>query len=116
MDAAGLEHAAILGYSEGGPPASLFAATYPKRCDALVLAETGAKFVADDGYLPDARAKLDHVWKLQLAATDEWGQGKLFALWSPSLEGGPVTGRRWGARSGSARVPAWRGPSCARPR
>jgi class 3 adenylate cyclase/pimeloyl-ACP methyl ester carboxylesterase len=89
MDAAGLDHAAILGYSEGGPPAALFAATYPKRCDALVLVETGAKFVADDGYLPEARAKLDRVWELQLAATDDWGQGKLFALWSPSLEGAP---------------------------
>jgi class 3 adenylate cyclase len=88
MDAAGLEHAAILGYSEGGPPAALFAATYPKRCDALVLVETGAKFVADDDHLPEAREKLDRVWDLQLAATEEWGQGKLFALWSPSLEGG----------------------------
>src|SRR5438309_10670751 len=58
MDAAELEHAAILGYSEGGPPAALFAATHPQRCDALVLAEAGAKFVADDDYLPEARAKL----------------------------------------------------------
>src|SRR3954463_5993340 len=89
MDAAGLEHAAILGYSEGGPPATLFAATYPERCGALLLVETGARFVADDDYLPEARAKLDHGWELQLAATDEWGQGKLFALWSPSLQGGP---------------------------
>src|SRR6059058_1825016 len=92
MDAAGLEHAAILGYSEGGPPAALFAATYPRRCDALVLAEAGAKFVADDDYLPESRAKLDQVWRAA-----------------------PATGRRWGAQSGSARVPEWREPSCVRP-
>src|SRR5712691_12023756 len=37
MDAAGSERAAIVGVSEGGPMAILFAATYPDRCWALVL-------------------------------------------------------------------------------
>src|SRR5438132_9703430 len=40
MDAAGLEHAAILGESEAGPVAALFAATYPgphRRADHLRL-------------------------------------------------------------------------------
>jgi len=37
MDAAGSEKAAILGASEGGPMSTLFAATYPDRCWALVL-------------------------------------------------------------------------------
>jgi len=37
MDAAGMERAALLGISEGGPMAALFAATYPQRCRALVL-------------------------------------------------------------------------------
>ena len=37
MDAAGMEQAALLGISEGGPLAALFAATYPDRCRALVL-------------------------------------------------------------------------------
>ena len=46
MDAVGLERASLLGYSEGGPPAELFAATYPARCEALVLLETGPKFVS----------------------------------------------------------------------
>jgi pimeloyl-ACP methyl ester carboxylesterase len=35
MDAAGMERAALLGVSEGGPLATLFAATYPQRCQAL---------------------------------------------------------------------------------
>lgn len=38
MDAAGSERAAIMGVSEGGPMAILFAATYPERVFALVLA------------------------------------------------------------------------------
>ena len=37
MDAVGLERSAVMGVSEGGPLAALFAATYPERCDALVL-------------------------------------------------------------------------------
>src|SRR5215471_16438609 len=37
MDAAGSEHAALFGVSEGGPMSLLFAATYPQRVQALVL-------------------------------------------------------------------------------
>jgi class 3 adenylate cyclase len=37
MDAAGSEHAAVMGISEGGPMSILFAATYPERAWALVL-------------------------------------------------------------------------------
>lgn len=37
MDAAGLEHAAIVGLSEGGPMAIYFSVTRPQRTDALIL-------------------------------------------------------------------------------
>lgn len=37
MEAAGSEHAVLLGISEGGPLCSLFAATYPEKTDALVM-------------------------------------------------------------------------------
>jgi pimeloyl-ACP methyl ester carboxylesterase len=37
MDAVGVQRATQLGISEGGPLATLFAATYPQRCQALVL-------------------------------------------------------------------------------
>jgi pimeloyl-ACP methyl ester carboxylesterase len=37
MDAVGLERAALLGTSEGGPMSVLFAATYPERTWALIL-------------------------------------------------------------------------------
>jgi pimeloyl-ACP methyl ester carboxylesterase/class 3 adenylate cyclase len=37
MDAVGSNRAAVLGYSEGGSMAALFAATYPQRTPALVL-------------------------------------------------------------------------------
>lgn len=37
MDAVGIERASVLGISEGGSLAALFAATYPDRCQSLVL-------------------------------------------------------------------------------
>ena len=43
MDDAGLASAVILGISEGGPLAVLFAATYPERVEALVLGATYAR-------------------------------------------------------------------------
>jgi len=43
LDAVGSERAALFGYSEGGPMAMLFAATYPQRTTALVLYGTYAK-------------------------------------------------------------------------
>jgi class 3 adenylate cyclase len=43
MDAAGSEHAALMGISEGGPMSILFAATYPERAWALVLYGTFAR-------------------------------------------------------------------------
>jgi len=41
MDAAGLERAALLGVSNGGPIASIFAATHPERVSSLVLCIAG---------------------------------------------------------------------------
>ena len=46
MDAAGMEQAAVLGISEGGPLSALFAATYPERCSALVLYGSFARFTS----------------------------------------------------------------------
>jgi pimeloyl-ACP methyl ester carboxylesterase len=50
MDAAGSERAAVIGRSEGGPLAILFAATYPERTSALVLWNTYARGVRGPDY------------------------------------------------------------------
>lgn len=47
MDAAGFETAALLGVSEGGPAAILFAATRPERTRALILTGTTSYSVTD---------------------------------------------------------------------
>ncbi len=50
MDAVGSERAIVFGYSEGGPMAALFAATYPARTQALVLYGTYAARLRRDDY------------------------------------------------------------------
>jgi pimeloyl-ACP methyl ester carboxylesterase len=70
MDATGLERAAVFGWSEGGPMAVLFAATYPHRTTALVLYGTRARFVRAPDYpwgiapeeMESAIARLEAAW------------------------------------------------------
>ena len=61
MDAAGSERAALVGYSEGGPMALLFAATYPDRVTALVLGSTFARMDPPPD-LDEQLAALEHSW------------------------------------------------------
>ncbi len=50
MDAVGSERAAIFGWSEGGNMSALFAATYPERTTALVVASAFAKRLRSPDY------------------------------------------------------------------
>jgi pimeloyl-ACP methyl ester carboxylesterase/class 3 adenylate cyclase len=50
MDAVGSERASLLGVSEGGPMAALFAATYPERTSGLVMYGSYAKRIWDPSY------------------------------------------------------------------
>ena len=50
MDAVGVGRAAIIGDTEGGPTAMMFAATYPERTSALVLINTFPRFLRDVDY------------------------------------------------------------------
>lgn len=77
MNAVGMEQAALLGVSEGGPLAALFAATYPDRCRALVLYGAIANFAF---WLPTEEAVsafLDYV-------DQSWGTGGTVLKFAPS--------------------------------
>jgi len=90
MDAVGVEHASLLGYSEGGCPSIVFAATYPERCDALVLLETGAKWVSTPDYLPELREVFDETWARMFEGAERWGDGLVLgALFAPSATSVP---------------------------
>jgi len=105
MDAVGSERAALLGYSEGGPMAILFAATYPERTRALVLHGSYAKRVRSDDY-PWAP-----TWEERLATAKEleetWGENVDPSTMIPNAD--PATAA-WFHRRGRASL----SPSAAR--
>jgi class 3 adenylate cyclase len=81
MDAAEVERGALIGASEGGPMAMLFAATYPDRVSALVLRSSFACVIRDD-QAPWAVPRelfddfVDHIEK-------QWGTGASMGYFYP---------------------------------
>ncbi len=111
MDAVGSERAALVGFWEGGPMCTLFAATYPQRTRALVLYGTMARFTAARDY-PWAPSEEEHE-RLIDELESGWGQGKVLARLAPSLAE-DERARDWFARmerlaaSPGAAVALWR--------
>jgi pimeloyl-ACP methyl ester carboxylesterase len=89
LDAAGMDQAALLGISEGGPLTALFAATYPHRCRALVLYGTFARFAS---WLPTAEALAAYLDYIDQA----WGSGGSLPMFAPSRQHDPAFQRWWG--------------------
>jgi class 3 adenylate cyclase len=85
LDAVGSEHAAIMAWLDGGPMAMLFAATYPERTAALVLAQTAARYVRTDdyphGFAPEVGEQL-----LRMVA-ELWGTEGFVSIAAPSRSG-----------------------------
>lgn len=90
MDAAHSERAAVVGLSEGGPLAVLFAATYPERVTALALCGTYACANPDASDNPGG-AKWAEATQTIEEATEmwgTWGTGRFLSLLAPSAERG----------------------------
>jgi class 3 adenylate cyclase len=88
MDAVGIERAAIFGESEAGPAAAMFAATYPERCEALIIWGSVATGQASDEELAPYGGRTIEVEELAerlRESIDHWGEG-LSADWiMPSI-------------------------------
>jgi class 3 adenylate cyclase len=95
LDAVGSEKASLLGPSEGGPMAALFAATYPERTTALALYGTFASTIRDPEYpwAMDAQERERVIERMPLT----WGRGEYADLLAPSLAG-DLRFREWWAR------------------
>ena len=97
MDAAGSARAAVMGVSEGGPLAVLFAATYPERAAALVLYGTGASYRLADDY-PWAGTP-DQVERAAANRERHWGDPEyhegLLRTFAPSVADDPEVQRWW---------------------
>jgi pimeloyl-ACP methyl ester carboxylesterase len=88
MDAASCERAVVVGVSEGGPMATLFAATYPGRVTGLVLIATTARFGrADDAPWGWSEGRVEAM----LRDTEEtWGTGRTIGVLAPSAVADPL--------------------------
>jgi pimeloyl-ACP methyl ester carboxylesterase len=93
MDAIGIDHAALMGVSEGAPMAILFAATYPQRADALVLFGAYARFLR----APDYAFGLDRedLNRFSSYVEERWGTGVGLAAWAPSVRNDPKARESW---------------------
>lgn len=90
MDAAGSDRAVILGASEGGAMAALFAATHPARTRSLVLYGAYACFAVFVSP-PERTAAL--IAEIEA----EWGSGFLLRHFAPARQSEPAL-RAWWAR------------------
>jgi DNA-binding SARP family transcriptional activator/pimeloyl-ACP methyl ester carboxylesterase len=84
MQAAGSSRAVLFGYSEGAPMSILFAATYPERVTALILASASARWFPAPGY-PCGRGAQEMYDALRDIAAHRWGQGASIEWYLPSL-------------------------------
>ena len=91
LDAAGSERAAVLGFSEGGSLAMLFAASHPERVRALVLFGAFPRtFEAPD--FPEGELRLGAFNEIVRIVDEEWGEGKTLGAYV-ALAGKRARGR-----------------------
>jgi pimeloyl-ACP methyl ester carboxylesterase len=102
MDAAGSDRAALFGYSEGGPLAVLFAATYPQRVRALALYGTYAKRTGPEDDYPWCETAEERAAYVE-AVEREWGVEADFSRMAPS--GDDALKKWWMARARASASP-----------
>lgn len=87
LDAAGSTSAVVVGLSQGGPMAMLFAATYPGRVAGLVLYGTYATALREDDY-PWGRSR-EWVEEFLRQTDEDWGTGSFAAQLAPTAAADP---------------------------
>ena len=102
MDAEGVERASVVGLSEGGIMAQLFAAKYPERVDRLVLINSMFGQSAYDelqGYSDTPVPSMEEILSRVSRAVESWGrEPEVFVdLFAPSQNDNPAF-IRWMAR------------------
>jgi len=95
MTAAGSQRAALLGHSQGGQMALLFAATHPERTVALILADSSARQF-DEADRPSSFSIGERELSLE-SVEQAWGSGATLDFLAPSAAGDERF-RRWYGR------------------
>lgn len=89
MDAVGIEKAALLGISEGGSLATLFAASNPDRSRALILYGAFARFTSWLSTPQELDVLFDYIDRF-------WGSGESLPMFAPSMQSDPAFKQWWG--------------------
>lgn len=93
MDAADSERAALIGQSEGGPLSMLFAAAYPERTEALILAGAEVRERRDEEW-PWGEASDEELEEAMATIPERLGKGGAFRHLAPDV-GDVPWGREW---------------------
>jgi class 3 adenylate cyclase len=88
MDAVGSESAAVMGESEGGPLAMLFAAAHPERTRALILQGAEVRERTDDDW-PWGESTPEEFEEYTARIAEGWGKGRFVASFVPSMADDP---------------------------
>lgn len=96
MDAVASKRAAIIGESEGGPLAMLFAAAHPERTLGLILQGAEVRERRDDDW-PWGEADEEEFEADMATIPERWGKGLGFRFLAPSV-GDVEWGRAWRGR------------------
>lgn len=97
LDAVGIERAAVIGISEAGRMAAMFAAARPERVSALVLISPGARPAKDE--------RADLMAKVFGLIERAWGSGGTMRLWGPHLADDADVMAWWGRFERAAASP-----------
>ena len=102
LDDLGVDHAAVLGISEGGAATTMLAATHPDRVDAMIQYGTYAR-VAEGPDYPEG-VPVDLMRALRERMLGNWGEPRSLLAWAPSFEGDAEALEWWGRllRSGQS--------------
>jgi pimeloyl-ACP methyl ester carboxylesterase len=95
LDAAGSSRAILLGVSQGGPMAILFAATHPERTAGLILYGSYPTPVRDEDYPWGRTVAWQDEWARQI--DEQWGTGRFLPQMAPTMAGDERF-RTWWAR------------------
>ena len=94
MDDIGVDRASLIGHSDGGPLAILFAATYPDRVENLVLMNTYSKRVSSPDHAPALSP--DFYEQFATEVSEHWGEPIAVDLLAPDSD---AEFQRWWATS-----------------
>jgi pimeloyl-ACP methyl ester carboxylesterase len=95
LDAAGSRRPVLVGISEGGPMALLFAATHPDRVAQLVLLGSYARLAAAPDY-PEGQP-VEGLQRFFTLMREHWASDRLLRPFAPTSIADPAT-REWGRR------------------